>query len=480
MKRQLFIDDTLGRIRAAVVEDGELREMMQEKQIDDDQTESLFFGRVQSIRKSINAAFIDIGSELNAFLPLDEQTVLRCGEMIVVQGAAKQTTETKGLRVTSRINLAGKWLVLIPGGSDVHISKKIKDPELRAELLEIGNALCPDGFGLIVRTASGDVTEALLADEVQALQKRWHEVLKRTSGMAKPGLLYRRERLDMRLIRDVRDISSITTNSQSGYKAMLQAKAECRIDPDTEVVLFEERNQLLFDAFGIEHQIDKALKKRVWLPCGGYLIIDPCEAMTVIDVNSGRMTLGRGIEDTAFRVNLEAADEAAKQIRLRDISGIVIIDFIDMTDETHRRMIIERMKQAVQADRAHVVVEGLTKLGLMEITRRRVHSPLRKLLSGSCSYCSGGGDVLSAEEVAHRALRQVRRLRIAGQRGPFVIRCGQGAAQTLESMSFIESDCSVFVCAIPGKHAEKFDIEQLGEGMPVPKGAVELRYEVNR
>lgn len=480
MNRALFIDDTPDRIRAAIVEDSVLCEIMMEKQLDDDQTESLFLGRVQSIKKSINAAFIDIGNELNAFLPLDEQMNLRCGELMIVQGAAKQATATKGLRVTSRINLAGKWLVLIPDGNGVHISKKIKDPELRAVLLEIGKAICPEGFGLIVRTASGDVTEALLEEEAQHLLMQWKSVLLKASGMTKPGLLHRRERLDMRLVRDVRDLSCITVNSRRAYQALLLAKAECRIAPDTVISMFDEKDQLMFDAFGIEHQIDKALKKRVWLPCGGYLIIDPCEAMTVIDVNSGKMILGCGIEDTALRVNLEAADEAARQIRLRDISGIVIIDFIDMNEETHRQAIFERMKQAVKADRAQIVVEGLTKLGLMEITRKRVHSPLRKLLSGSCSYCSGSGEVLSADEVAQRAIRQVRRLRLSGQRGPFVIRCAQGAAQILETMSFPDPDCHVYALAVPGKHAEKFDIEQLGEGMSLPRGAAELKHEVNR
>lgn len=479
MKRNLYIDGTFGRIRAAVVEDGTLREIMIEKHSDDDQTESLFLGRVRSIKKSLNAAFVDIGTGLNAFLPLDDSMSFRCGEMIIVQGAAKQVTETKGLRITTKINLAGKWLVLIPDGSGVHISKKIKDPELRNELLMIGNEICPDGFGLIIRTASGDITDALLAEEVSLLLNQWQSIQAKAAGMIRPGLLHRREKLDMRLIRDMREMSGIMTNSQTGYQALLKAKEDGRISFDTDISLFEEKDQLFFDAYGIEPQIEKALKKRVWLPCGGYLIIDPCEAMTVIDVNSGKMIVGRGIEDTAFKVNLEAAEEAGKQIRLRDISGIIIIDFIDMIDEEHRRLLIERMQSAFKQDRAQVVVEGLTKLGLMEITRKRIHSPLRKQLVSSCSYCSGSGEVYSAEEVAHRALRQVRRMSLAGQRGPFVIRCGQAAAQILEHISLESLDSAVYVLPIPGKHAEKFDIEQLGEGVPVPNGAVELKHEVN-
>lgn len=477
MKRELIIDDSPECLRAAIIEDGTLCEIMTEKQTGDDQTESLFYGRVQSVQKSVNAAFVDIGSELNAFLPLNEHMKLRCGEMIIVQGAAKQATATKGLRVTERINLAGKWLVLIPGGDDVHVSKKIKDPALRETLLEIGNEIRPEGFGVIVRTASGDVTAALLEEEVLVLERRWREISAKAAGMVKPGLICKRERLDMRLVRDLSGLSRIVTNSEAGFKALSLAKDEFRIELQTAVELYSEKDQPIFDALGIEHQIDKALKKRVWLPCGGYLVIDLCEAMTVIDVNSGKMTLGRCLEDTALRVNLEAVDEAARQLRLRDIGGIVVIDFIDMRDEAHRLELIARMKQAVKADRAQVIVEGITRLGLMEITRKRVHSSLMKTLLTSCSYCSGSGGVLAGDEVARRALRQLRRMVLSGQRGPFVIRCAPGAAQALEGMSLRAGACEAYVLSIPGKHAEKFDIEQLGEGMPFPKGAAALKQE---
>lgn len=477
MKRELIIDDSPECIRAAIIEDGMLCEIMAEKQTGDDQTESLFYGRVQSIRKSVNAAFIDIGDDLNAFLPLDEQMRIRCGEMMIVQGAAKQATATKGLRVAQRINLAGKWLVLIPDGNSVHISKKIKDPALREELAEIGNEICPDGFGMIIRTASGEVTKELLKEEAVMLEKRWREILLKASSMVKPGLLWQREKLPMRLVRDLSVVSRIVINAQSGFDALSAAKAESRIASDTEVELYEEKEQLIFDAFGIEHQIDKAIKKRIWLPCGGYLVIDPCEAMTVIDVNSGKMTLGKGIEDTAFRVNLEAADEVARQLRLRDIGGIVVIDFIDMCDEAHRRELLSRMRQAVKADRAQVNVEGMTRLGLMEMTRKRVHSSLRKTLSTGCTYCSGNGEVLSADEVARRAIRQIRRMSISGQRGPFVVKCAPSAAQVLCGMTNAFGAAKAYVLSVHGKHAEKFEIEQIGEGMSVPSGAVLLKYE---
>jgi len=231
---------------------------------------------------------------------------------------------------------------------------------------------------------------------------------------------------------------------------------------------------LIFDAYQIEPQIDKALKKRVWLPCGGYLVIDFCEAMTVIDVNSGKMVLGRDLEETALRVNLEAAEEVSRQLRLRDIGGIILVDFIDMHEDAHKQLLLKTIKDAVQSDRTQVTIEGFTRLGLMEITRKRKYDQLRKSLRCGCSYCSSMGEVLSGEEVARRAMRQVRRMILSGQRGPFVIRCSPSAAQHLANMH-APNQAQVYCCSTPGRHAEKYDIEQIGSGMPLPSGACALK-----
>lgn len=463
-----------GFIRAAIVEDGELCEILHERFAEADQTESLFYGRVQSIRASVGAAFVDIGSELNAFLPLDQSAKLKCGDMLIVQGAAKQTTESKGLRVTNRINLAGKWLVLVPDGEGVHISKKVKDPALRQELTDLGREICPEGCGLIIRTASEDATAGLLCDEAKRLYMQWKAAEAKAAGMTKPGLIHRREPLYLRLVRDIREISQIVINSSAGYNELLRAKDADVIDQQTQIECFDEHDALIFDRFGIEPQIDRALRKRVWLPCGGYLVIDACEAMTVIDVNSGKMILGKNIEDTALRVNLEAAEEAARQIRLRDMNGIIIIDFIDMREDAHRKMLVDQMKSALAADRSHTVVEGMTRLGLMEMTRKRVHAPLHRSLQGSCSYCSGAGELLNAQEVARRAVRQIRRMIIAGQRGPFVIRCAPAAAQELTDMPNNLLNARVYAVGA-NRHAEKFDIEQIGAYESLPKEAVALK-----
>ena len=474
MTKRLTIDDSLGYVRSAVVEDGKLCEIHIEKQCADDQAESIFLGRIQAIKPSLHAAFVDIGSPIQAFLPMKEGLQLRCGDMIIVQGQAKQSTDSKGLRITEQVNIAGKWLVLLPGGKGVHISKKIKDTALREELLILGKEICPENCGLIIRTAGEDVTRQRLEDEVQSLHALWQHISAVAKGMTKPGLLHQRQPLYMSYARDTADISQICINNEKGYNQLIEAQKQEKISSNTEILWDREEKQLIFDTYGVEHQIDRALKKRVWLPCGGYLIIDHCEAMTVIDVNSGKMILGRDLEDTALRVNEEAAREVIRQLRLRDIGGIILVDFIDMNAPEHREAIINLMKEEAAADRAQVSIEGFTRLGLMEMTRRRKHEQLRKALRCSCSYCSSQGEVLSGEEVARRAMRQVRRMIISGQRGPFVIRCAAAAAQVLLAMRSPEN-VQVYICTCAGKHAEKYEIEQIGMGMPLPSGACALK-----
>lgn len=474
MRRELIIDDSLGCIRAAVLEDGMLSEIHIEKSCNEDQTECLFLGKVQAVKPSIRAAFVDIGTEQHAFLPLGERVSVRSGEMLIVQGQAKQATDSKGLRITEKINLSGKWLVLLPNSTGVHVSKKVKDPELRMSLEQFGEEICPPECGLIIRTASEEVTEYLLREEAQSLYELWLDIEQKSKGMSKPGLLHARLGLHLRLARDLRDLTKIVINTEAGLGLLKTAQLNHSIPHQTLIEHYNEASQLIFDAYNIETQIDKALKKRVWLPCGGYLIIDHCEAMTVIDVNSGKMVLGRNLEDTAVRVNLEAACEIARQIRLRDIGGIIVVDFIDMHSEENRQKLLLRMREAVSSDRSQVNIEGITRLGLMEMTRRRKYAQLHKALRCNCSYCSGMGEVLSGEEVAHRALRQVRRMVLAGQRGPFIIRCGASVAQALTSMSALEG-AQVYVSVSHGRHAEKFDIDQIGAGMPLPGDAKALK-----
>lgn len=475
MRRELIIEYTPNLTRASVIEDGKLCEIHYERPERKKQTESLYLGRVQSVRPSVGAAFVDIGDELNAFLPLSDGSKLRCGDELIVQGSAIQAVDTKGLRITDNINLAGKWLVLIPGSSGVRLSKKIKDPDLREALLKIMEPVCPSGFGVIVRTASGDVTQELLLAELNDLVKLWRELEIKAKGMRNPGVLYEPLALPMRLVRDLgTTLSAVLTDHAECARGMEQAKAAGWLPENTAIQLKGVTDTLLCDVFSIDTQVDRALKKRVWLPCGGYLVFDICEALTVIDVNSGKMTLGRDTESTALRVNLEAAAEIARQIRLRDIGGIIVVDYIDMKNEDNRDLLLREIRSACAQDRSQVTVGGITKFGLVEITRKRKGEQLDKMLLTRCKTCSGQGSFLSGHEVASRALRQLRRMIASGQRGPFLIRCAAGVFAELSGMT-VCCEADVFAVSENGRHAERCEIEQLDIGAALPKGAVQLK-----
>ena len=477
MERTIAIDRSCGVTRAAVLEDGALCEVHIERETEVSQTESLFYGRVQAIKTSVCAAFVDIGMELNAFLPLREGAALRAGDWVIVQGAASQSVKTKGLRVTDRPMLAGKWLVLLPGERGVRLSKKIRDEALREQLRTAAGEICPEGFGLIVRTASAASPDAL-REEAQELLSRWREIERRAAGMTKPGLLWERDPLHRALARDLGglELARVTVNDAACYEDLLAEQSAGRIGERTQIALYDEcaRGMLLFDVLGLDAQIDRALRGRVWLPCGGELVIDPCEAMTVIDVNSGKMTLGRDVEETALRVNLEAAEEIARQLRLRDIGGIVVIDFIDMAREEHREQLIARMREAAARDRSPVRVEGMTRLGLMEMTRKRKGEELRRRLCAPCGHCAGAGEVISPQETAFRALRDVRRRALSGQRGPFVIECAKRCAQALAEHDSPAEGAQVYVSGAYAGATGRYSVAQLGENETPPVGAVRL------
>ena len=479
LKRELVIDCKSGGTRAAVLEDGELVELHLESGEPERQTETLYYGRIQAVRPSVHAAFVEIGQELNAFLPLENDMKLKSGDMLIVQGVAKQTTQSKGLRVSTRVNLTGQGLVLIPGEIGVHISKKVKNPEMRARLTEIGREICPLNCAVIIRTASENVTAEQLREEAESLLKMWQEACQKAKGMVKPGILIRPEPLAVRLIRDLaRNLERVVLNDKTEYEAICRMQQEGRLPQETRIEYVDEQRTLLFDAFNLETPIDKALKKRVWLPCGGYLIFDFAEALTVIDVNSGKMVASKNMEETALRVNLEAVKEIARQIRLRDVGGIIIVDLIDMDKDKNKQLVLSALKDAVKNDRMPVKIEDITRLGLLEMTRKRKGEQLRRALRTTCSVCSGSGELLSEDEIARRALRQARRMALAGQRGPFVICLAEKAVKILQTLPQPENCPPIYALSVSG-YREKFSVMQPGEG-EMPEQAVALQKETNQ
>lgn len=469
MRRELIVDRSLGMTRAALLEDGALCELHIEPDGGGKRTGGLYLGRVETIKPSVCAAFVDIGLEKNAFLPLGSEEPPRCGEMILVQAKAVQATETKGLRVTRRVSLPGALLALFPDGEGVRVSRKLTDPALRARLSALGEAIRPEGFGLTLRTASADADEAALRAELAALLARWDAARKKGAGMRAPGALEQRAPLELSLLRELSaaPLARIVTNDEASFSRLLAEREAGRLPAETAVEFYDEaaRGTLLFDAFALEGKIEKALARRVDLPGGGYLVIDRCEALTAIDVNSGRFSRALGAEDAAFAVDLEAAEELMRQLRLRNIGGIVVVDFIDLSSTERREALISRLRDVARADRAPVTVEGMTRLGLAELTRKRGGEELVRALCGP-EHRVRAEEALSPEERARSALRDVRRKALSGQRGPFLVRC---PAPCAEAMARIGNpvDARVYVFTAPGKAA----VRQLAQGEALPDGA---------
>lgn len=475
MRRELIIDHALGITRVAVVEDGVLCEAHIEHDCDTKPVGSLYLGRVQAIRPSVCAAFVDIGLERNAFLPLKPEETLRCGEMIIVQCESSPPTSQKGMRVTMRVTLPGRFLVLIPGGKGIHVSKKIKDEALRDSLEQFCAQICPPLCGLIVRTSAATSSEENLLAEAETLLERWKLAKEKAMVAASPGILLPPDPISLRLSRNLLAVDRILTNDKSLVCTLKNMQQTEGIQANTFIEFFDEEKmgQMLFDAFGLERQIECALERRVWLSCGGYLIFDRCEAMTVIDVNSGKMIFGRDTEDTALRVNLEATDEIVRQLRLRAIGGIIIVDFIDLCQAEHRDALLARMRQVAEKDFGRLIVEDLTRLGLMELTRKRVGEELSQILLKQDSL--GTGQPLP-DESARCALRDVRRMMLSGQRGPFLIHCGNAVYSMLVKQTIL-LNAPVYVIQSYPQRSERWDIEQLGDGKAPPLDAVLLTRE---
>lgn len=475
MQRELIVDRSLGMTRTAVMEDGALCELHIQRDDETKQTGSIYLGRIQSIRPAVCAAFVDIGLDKNAFLPLLPNEKRACGEWLIVQGETAMPTVQKGLRVTHRVTLTGRLLVLVPGDSGVHVSRKIAEESVRRTLQDTCDALCPSGFALVVRTAAATASPQELVSEVNALISRWETIQKRADGMRSPDLLDAPEPLAVHTAHELADssLTRIVTNDAALAELLTRERSEGRLPETTAVEHYDEQSRgvLLFDAFGLETQQRRALERRVWLPCGGYLIFDRCEAMTVVDVNSGKMTRGRDAEENAFRVDVEAADEIARQLRLRNIGGIVVVDFIDLADASHREALISRMREAASRDRSAVSVEGLTRLGLMEMTRRRRGE---ELLCALCTPSEGAKARFSPCETARMAMREVCRKALSGQEGPFLIRCGDACAEELSHFAAAVS-APVYALAAYAKGSDRFEIKQLVGGETPPQGAVLLR-----
>ena len=410
VERTMVIRDQDGLDQIAILEDGLLVEHYVARRTQSSMVGNIYLGRVQNVLPSMEAAFVDVGRGRNAVLYAGEvnwdavglegkprriESALKSGDPVLVQ-VTKDPIGHKGARLTSQLTLAGRYLVLIPGGSMMGISRKLPDKE-RARLKKILKAVVPSGSGVIVRTAAEGATEEQIRDDVARLTRQWEDIeKKRTNTKSAPTLLRGEPELAVRVVRDIfnEDFSKLIIEGRDTYATVKEYVDELSPELSDRVEQWVGTEDV-FHAHRIDEQLAKGMDRKVWLPSGGTLIIDRTEAMTVIDVNTGKF-IGAGgtLEETVTRNNLEAAEEIVRQLRLRDIGGIVIIDFVDMVLESNRDLVLRRLVECLGRDRTRHQVTEITSLGLVQMTRKRVGEGLVEAFSSSCEACEGRGFIV--------------------------------------------------------------------------------------
>ncbi|MEX0766314.1 MAG: Rne/Rng family ribonuclease [bacterium] len=414
--------------RVAILEDGQLVNLFVER--GEPLAGNIYKGRVANVLPGMDAAFIDIGLERNAFLHVGDVRAqrlageevddsfgrgaiaqrLRVGQEILVQ-VTKEPMGTKGARVTTYVALPAYYLVLMPTVNYVGVSRRIERDQERRRLRQLADKLRPKGMGVIVRTAAEGASEKDLADDIQFLLQVWSRVEERSKNSRAPALVYQDLRLIRRVVRDLftDDVSRFLIDSPEEFQRVQDLVASFAPKLKSRISL-HRASEPVFEALGVERELEKALRRKVWLRSGGYIVIDRTEALTVIDVNTGKYVGKTDLATTIFRTNLEAVGEIVRQITLRDIGGIILVDFIDMENESHRQRVMQAVNEAVRKDRSKIHIIDLTGLGLVEITRKRVYQDLEEIMRIPCPYCEGRGRVLSPETMSMRTRREVRRL----------------------------------------------------------------------
>ncbi|MDR3050281.1 MAG: ribonuclease E/G [Oscillospiraceae bacterium] len=412
MERELVLETLGGVPILALLEDGEPREIVPVPPDAEPDVGSLYAGRVTRVVPGMRAAFVDIGASKNAFLPFDADEAPHQGDAVLVQ-AAKQPGGEKGLRVTRRVTLPGRLAVLRPGGA-CGVSAKIRDAQERARLLGALQSLCPPGVGALARTAAQGAGQDALAQDLGALLADWAAVQAAWRQSQAPRCLRRAPHPAQRLLQDVLgpQLIRVVTDSSAWHARLAADLADWGPANPPALALYRGETPLS-DLYPIRRALQDALRRKVWLPCGGYLVFDICEALTVVDVNTGKHT---GAADTALAVNLQAALAVARQLRLRDIGGIVVVDFIDMDAPESRQMLLDAFTQALAEDRAAVQFFGeISPFGLAQLTRRRLFTGLMDALTLPCPACRGAGHVPSPQATAREIWLQLARRAASGE-----------------------------------------------------------------
>ena len=408
MTAKIIIGASADETRMGLVENGRLMEYMVERSSEQHLVGSIFKGRVCNVVRGIQAAFVDIGLEQNAFLYLGENMAVTEGQSVIVQ-ITKDARGTKGPTATRELTLPGRYAVLLPKADYVGISRKISDKAERERLAALYNKVRPEKMGIVVRTAACGVSEELLAEDIAELMAAWRVLVARERVAKSPCLLRRELDLAIRIVRDYLrpDLNEIVIDNLDIYKRVEELIMQLPQAQGIKLTLY----QGLEDIFVYNKQQESVAgisDRQVELPSGGYLVIDHTEAMTVIDVNSGKFSGRESLEETIMQINREAAKEIARQLRLRDIGGIIVVDFIDMHTDEHKREILNTLHEALAGDKMHPKVQDITVLNLVEITRKKSRQNISSVLYAPCPVCDGSGRVQSRETLALEVKRRLR------------------------------------------------------------------------
>ncbi|OAT26096.1 ribonuclease G [Proteus myxofaciens] len=431
MTAELLVNVTPSETRVAYIRGGILQEIHIEREAKRGIVGNIYKGRVSRVLPGMQAAFIDIGLDKAAFLHAsdimphteciageeqqkfnvrDIAQLVHQGQDLIVQ-VVKDPIGTKGARLTTDITLPSRYLVFMPGASHVGVSQRIESEEERERLKHLVEEYCDENGGFIIRTAAEGIGENEIKQDAAFLKRLWNKIIERKKRNKTRIQIYGELALAQRILRDfaVAELDSIRVDSNLTYNQLQEFIGEY-IPELTAKLELHQGNQPIFDLYGVESEIQRALERKVELKSGGYLIIDQTEAMTTIDINTGAFVGHRNLEETIFNTNIEASQAIARQLRLRNLGGIIIIDFIDMNNDEHKRRVLASLEQALSKDRVKTTINGFSQLGLVEMTRKRTRESLEHVLCDDCPTCQGRGTVKSVETVCYEILREIVRV----------------------------------------------------------------------
>ena len=425
MNDEILINVTPQETRVAVIQQGVMQELHIERGSHRGIVSNVYIGRVMRVLPGMQSAFIDVGLERSAFLHVADiwenrnnidaaqpiEKMLYEGQSLLVQ-VIKDPLGSKGARLSTQISIAGRLLVYLPQESHIGVSQRIEDEGEREVLRTRLQQVLPADHkgGYIIRTMAETASEADLLADIEYLDKLWNKLQEQSQSLPAPALLYHELDISLRMLRDyVNEYTTrILVDSRETYQRMVMFATDY-ISSATSRLGHYAGDRPLFDLYGVEEEIERALSRRVDLKSGGYLIIDQTEALTTVDVNTGGFVGGRNFDDTIFKTNLEAAQVTARQLRLRNLGGIIICDFIDMDSQEHRNAVLDEFKKALARDHTRITVNGFSSLGLVEMTRKRTRESLAHVLCEPCPTCQGRGEVKTAQTVCYEILREIVR-----------------------------------------------------------------------